>query len=451
MAYYIEYQGAKRTPAEWGITLGKLSLRNQEADQLVLESTASRISAPLFAFDQKLVLWRDTTRIFQGKVAQPSARANGRGEGTSYLIKGPWWDLEGVTYQQGRLIWGTIDAPSSDATTSLTSRVMLGMGADLYTPWDSGAQITFALIYAIGTYSLDLAIGDIDVHIRPPYQEGRDLTIADVIRRMLGWSPDAVVWFDYSPEVPTINVKLRADLDVVSLDLDAGDKAAEFSAMARHDLVPSGVFFFFEKPITIDYGNGDLRQKVSITSQSAGAGKSLPRHVVKTFQLAGANFGEDVGEPEPLFLASLYYDSVKTLHYEGELLLLEQEVTGLLALGQVLNITNSGDTAHATMNALLQEVEYDLAAGETYVRFGPPTQLGPAELFELMQSSFALTRDNGNPPTGPQPLPPQPPLPPPLPPPLQPPLPPDGLDLRQTADIELCDGSCIKVLVAGSC
>lgn len=441
MSFRIEYGGLSKSPESWGVTVANLLLINQDTDTLTLSTSAQAIAEPIFAYGQPVVLWRDGTRIFQGTVTQIPAQGNAGTEGTDYLVSGGWWALERIIFLQNRLTWGYLDFPSNDPVQSLTSRAMLGMGASILDPIDAAAQITAAVQYAITAAGLNLAIGTITVPIRPPYQETRDLSVAEVVRRTLAWTPDAVVRFDYSPAVPTFNVALRSALTPVSLDLSAANRVAEVSANPRHDLVPSGVFFIFEKPITVLLG-GVLVQRVTITSQSAGGTSPLGR-VVKTFQLAGAAFGEGVGEPEPVFFAANFYASVSTLHYQGSLLLLEEEVEQTITLGQVINLTN-GLTAWGSMNALVQEVEYDFAKGSTRVNFGPPTQLGPQEFLTLLLegrkgngSDFALTRDDGRPPGPPVP-PVRLPDPPPLPPPTGPQPPPSGFE-PTAIELQVCD------------
>ena len=92
----------------------------------------------------------------------------------------------------------------------------------------------------------------------------------------------------------------------------------------------------------------------------------------------------DTGDPLPLNLAQYLYEQLSELHYDGTIRLVEQEPTGAAKIGQVLNITE-GRAEWSTMRGLIQSVAVDVDRGETTVTIGPPNQLGPADLMELLR------------------------------------------------------------------
>lgn len=90
------------------------------------------------------------------------------------------------------------------------------------------------------------------------------------------------------------------------------------------------------------------------------------------------------GDPQPIGLAKFLYEAVSVLEYSGSLTLKEEEVSGVVGMGNVLNVTG-GRPEWAGMNALVQSVTEDIENGETRIEVGPPEQLGPQDLVELLK------------------------------------------------------------------
>src|SRR5688572_28495451 len=133
MALWIEYDGVRRTPESWGVTVASLNKINLTADELRLTTKTKTLGAPIFAYGEKIVLWIDDERIFVGEVKQPSAAVEKRSEGWEYLVQGPFGWLEECPFLQGRVTFGTIDNPSEEEEEEFTSRVVLSM-SDVTTP-----------------------------------------------------------------------------------------------------------------------------------------------------------------------------------------------------------------------------------------------------------------------------------------------------------------------------
>lgn len=89
-------------------------------------------------------------------------------------------------------------------------------------------------------------------------------------------------------------------------------------------------------------------------------------------------------EPVPVGLAQAFYDSLKSVHHEGNVTLVAQEAPAGWHVGLLLNITD-GQAEWATMKAQIQQVAYDVDAGTVVLTFGPPTQLGPQDLLDLLR------------------------------------------------------------------
>jgi len=107
------------------------------------------------------------------------------------------------------------------------------------------------------------------------------------------------------------------------------------------------------------------------------------------------------GEEIPTGMAQALYNSLSVLQYDGSLQLTERDISFLVTVGKVLNLTGSL-TAWATMKALVQSVRYDLTNGRSEVTVGPPGQLGPDDLVNIYRENrnsppvtIALTRTTG--------------------------------------------------------
>ena len=92
----------------------------------------------------------------------------------------------------------------------------------------------------------------------------------------------------------------------------------------------------------------------------------------------------DTGDPLPANMAQFLYDALSVLHYDGTFTLVEEEITGQVGIGNVVNLAG-GRAAWTTMNALVQGVVEDVDTGTTQVRIGPPTHLGHDDLMELLR------------------------------------------------------------------
>ena len=107
------------------------------------------------------------------------------------------------------------------------------------------------------------------------------------------------------------------------------------------------------------------------------------------------------GEVVPTGVAAALYASWSVLHFEGSLKLLEQECSGSLRPGKVVNISG-GRSEWASMAAIVKEVNEDLARGETTVTFGPPAALSADTVVALFRAlhkrnyaASAASKDTG--------------------------------------------------------
>ncbi|MCW5557321.1 MAG: hypothetical protein KIT22_05750 [Verrucomicrobiae bacterium] len=113
-----------------------------------------------------------------------------------------------------------------------------------------------------------------------------------------------------------------------------------------------------------------LSARVTLTNLASGTYKTIE----------SATEAEDV----PVGIAQEIWAAAGTLQYEGSLTVMAEEVLATPSIGHRLNITG-GRPEWASANALIQSVDDDIEAGARTVNFGPPSQLGPADLVELLR------------------------------------------------------------------
>jgi hypothetical protein len=150
--------------------------------------------------------------------------------------------LENLIYQQA---WKEpVDPEENDSTlyNVYKSRVILGQDIS-GTRITIGQQITDVINYAISC-GANLAIAAIDIPVNIPLDECKDLSCADVIRRLLRWGPDTICHLDYSSEVPEISFLRRSQMQSISVDISSN--VSDFSIQPRHDLQVPAVVLKFE-------------------------------------------------------------------------------------------------------------------------------------------------------------------------------------------------------------
>jgi hypothetical protein len=191
--------------------------------------------------------------------------------------------LEHIIYQQP---WKE-PSDSSDAASALCdvskSHLILGQGAD-GNPISIGEQLGDVIDYANAAVGhAVIAFSDaanLPIHI--PFDECKDLSCGEVIRRLLRWVPDAITYFDYASTVPLFHVVRREQLP--SLMLNVRD-LSEFYFVPRYDLQVQAVVLKFEKT---HKSSGKSWKTVEIQRCPADATGAELQSLVMTIELEGA-------------------------------------------------------------------------------------------------------------------------------------------------------------------
>lgn len=251
--YYISANATDWTTfASAGIVQCQLTLSAMATDRLTFAiDPTTWTAAATYATGATLYFKRDSTVFFVGRVAEVPREATGTQHTLSYLVQGPWARLEGVAYGQTWKLRGT-DHIEVDI---VKPRVVLGQnnaGAQI----TNGAQIAAVIDYAIAR-GIPILKGTVDAGIAMPYDEQRQLSCADAVRKCLRWVPDWVCWWDYSTQdagvyKPTFHARAVSNLSTATLDLTSATKPEEASLRPRADLVVPGFRIVYEKTHTYD-------------------------------------------------------------------------------------------------------------------------------------------------------------------------------------------------------
>ena len=87
-------------------------------------------------------------------------------------------------------------------------------------------------------------------------------------------------------------------------------------------------------------------------------------------------------ETIPANMAQKIYESLQTLQYEGDVTIVEENISGGVHMGNSLNLSG-GRAEWATMNAQIQSITKDFGTGRTTVTIGPARFLSAGDLTQL--------------------------------------------------------------------
>jgi hypothetical protein len=127
----------------------------------------------------------------------------------------------------------------------LKSHLILGQDID-GRAMTIGAQLGDVIRYvnlAMGQEVMALA-EDTNLPVYVPFDECKDLSCAEVMKRLLRWIPDAITYFDYTQIIPVLHIVRRHQLPELTLDIR--DLSA-FRFIPRYDLLVPSVVLKFEK------------------------------------------------------------------------------------------------------------------------------------------------------------------------------------------------------------
>jgi SpoU rRNA methylase family enzyme len=150
---------------------------------------------------------------------------------------------------------------------------------------------------------------------------------------------------------------------------------------------------FLSSPLRV---SATLQYTGTATAESADVFGTSNQRVVYT-RVIGTNANSGTykqltsatdAEPVPIGLAEALYAAVSVLQYDGALELTEEECSGSVSPGQLLNLSG-GRPEWAAMEAQVQRVEEQVATGVTQITVGPAKHLRQADLQALLHVNRA--------------------------------------------------------------
>lgn len=239
MNYTIHYNNTTHSLDSLKITGLTIRRLNQGKDIAQITINTNQLSqAEIFTFGSTLHIQKNNTPYFTGVIIKTPIHSSALVDEQIYEVAGPWWHLENLIYQEP---WSS--GPSSKKIN--TSRVILGQNHD-GSNLPANLAIQKILSFAIQADS-PFTIGNINIPAEFPFEETKDISCAEAIQRILRWFPDSVLWFDYSTEIPSLNIARRNSLPIKSIPLTPETNLHNLSITPRHDLLIPGVILKYER------------------------------------------------------------------------------------------------------------------------------------------------------------------------------------------------------------
>lgn len=170
----------------------RLKYVSRDADTLEIPGVPAEF---LLRGDKVRVEYRGECVFVGDVVSRTEHRSRGTDAVQSVVCAGPWSKMARMTYRQ---YWRT------GSGYELSSRLILNQ---TQTGEDQNLDSELREIATHAASACGYAVGTVDVSSQQlPYDECRDITVADAIRRELKLFPSAVCRFDYSAAMPTLNI-----------------------------------------------------------------------------------------------------------------------------------------------------------------------------------------------------------------------------------------------------
>lgn len=242
----------------------RLRFANKAADSLDLPGLPR---GSLASGDKVKVKYNDTT-VFLGDVSEIVERA-GRGDDATdtVVVKGPWDKMARLVYRQNWKVSNGYKKSSRIVLNQHQSGSAQNLNSELA---EIAADAASACGYSLGTVSVSSQY--------LPFDEVRDLTIADAIRRELRFFPRTVARFDYSQTTPALSIVRIAKNGSDAAYVASVPKAARQKRYTANPV--TGVDIEIE---TVGDGYRDISHQ---TAGNTSAGN--PNCLYATIQLAGA-------------------------------------------------------------------------------------------------------------------------------------------------------------------
>lgn len=237
MSWFLKYKNKKQSFAAWQIFNVKRHLLNQETDTLTFQTTSE---TPAFDCEEILEIFFDDTRQFFGRITETPCHLTPKQEIRTYVVSGLFWFLEHLVYQQP---WQYFQNEQGTQTALVPrSRCILGQ-AENGERMDAQHCIKAILEYA-HRHKIPIECGQVEgFNFLFPYETIKDCSCAEALKKLLQWTPDAVVWIDYTAPIPKLNI-VRSPLLPTKTVSEA--QCSDITITPRHDLKLNAVVLNYE-------------------------------------------------------------------------------------------------------------------------------------------------------------------------------------------------------------
>lgn len=246
----LQYLGVEKALKDWGADEARLTINNQAADLLVLECDGDECDTePRFAY-LGVVTLRDPDGVVQfvgHRIVPDRSGATGH-ESVAYHFAGPWDYLDKTPFGQPWKNWESGAEVERNTSHIIVPGVVAPGGFAQIT---TGAQIQEVLAFCIARNGAVMQAGNITPSLYLPLDEKTDLRCGQVIQLMLGLSPAARCYFDYTTTPPTFHCIERAQMTEKTIALSE-ERITALRFRDRDDFKPSCVAIFYERTDTID-------------------------------------------------------------------------------------------------------------------------------------------------------------------------------------------------------
>jgi hypothetical protein len=223
-----------------GVTSATVNLVQGGLDTATLTVAGADLdAADVFDYAEEISIEVSGTTVFRGWCRELPKRGTGGAESHSYVFHGPGWFLDHLVYRQNWRARSVANDPESAWATVALAKLKAGMSA-------SGAKVTTGVVigevldYAIAA-GKPLAKGTVPTGVNAPTDEFDTSTCMEVINRVLRWTPDVVMWWNYATNPATLNLTARSGLTPVSISLVEGTQVTASEITPRSDLQVSAV------------------------------------------------------------------------------------------------------------------------------------------------------------------------------------------------------------------
>ena len=259
----------------------RLSFASRGVDTLTLPG----LPPGLLSAGVTVTVARYGTTVFKGTVDKVAQTWSGGAETfNTATVVGPWSSMLRKVFRQA---W-TVSDLDGGTTTMSTAHCILNQGVD---GSPQSMRATAAEILDAGSgcgYAVETAsCSALPNNLALPFDEVRNITVADALNRLLRFHPRYVVRFDYAASTPKIKI---SDVDAAATGIEEGNVLGRETNTIAHPIV--GVDIATEDidaASVVDPDTGAVKPMRAITHQTAGDTSSIDcLHVFMPLQPASA-------------------------------------------------------------------------------------------------------------------------------------------------------------------